>query len=359
LDENMPDYDAFLLVSFGGPEGPADVMPFLENVTRGRGVPRDRLAAVARHYDHFGGVSPINRQCRDLLTAIGKDFAAAGVDLPLYWGNRNWHPYLADTVAQMAADGVRHAIGFVTSAYGSYSSCRQYLDDIEAARAQAGPGAPRIDKIRHFFNHPGFTGPVTQAARAAIGQLPPSVRHDAWLVFTAHSIPEAMAAASGPAGGLYPAQLAEASRLVAGRLAEAEGHERNWRLAYQSRSGPPSVPWLGPDIGSQLTELAARGVPAVVVIPVGFVSDHVEVLFDLDLEAAQLARQLGLPMARAATPGTHPQFVSMITELVAERRGQPVQVPAPGSLSAGPDFCLNDCCRRPASRPPARPGAGQ
>src|SRR6266566_5375753 len=248
LDGNMPDYDAFLLVSFGGPEGPADVLPFLENVTRGRGVPRARLAAVARHYDLFGGVSPINQQCRDLLTAIGKDFAAAGIDLPLYWGNRNWDPYLGDTVTRMAAHGVRHAIAFVTSAYGSYSSCRQYLDDIGAARAQAGPGAPRIDKVRHFFNHPGFIGPVTQAARAAIGQLPAAVSDEAWLVFTAHSVPEAMAAASGPAGGLYPAQLAEAARLVAEELAGAEGHERQWRLAYQSRSGPPSSPWLGPDV---------------------------------------------------------------------------------------------------------------
>jgi len=379
----MPDYDAFLLVSFGGPEGPADVMPFLENVTRGRGVPRDRLAEVARHYDLFGGVSPINQQCRDLLTAIGKDFATAGLDLPLYWGNRNWHPYLADTVAQMAADGVRHAVAFVTSAYGSYSGCRQYLDDIEAARAQAGPGAPRIDKIRHFFNHPGYIASVAQAARAAIGQLPAGVADDAWLVFTAHSVPEAMAAASGPAGGLYPAQLTEAARLVARELARAEGRERNWRLAYQSRSGPPSVPWLGPDIGDQLSELSASGVAAVVVIPVGFVSDHVEVLFDLDTEAAGLARRLGLPMARAATSGTDPRFVSMITELVkergwaqsgggreargreqqsagageAERRGQPAQAPVLGSLPAGPDFCPNDCCRLPAARRPAGPGA--
>ena len=353
----MPDYDAFLLVGFGGPEGPADVMPFLENVTRGRGVPRDRLAGVARHYEKFGGVSPINQQCRDLLTAIGKDFAAAGVDLPLYWGNRNWHPYLTGTVAQMAADGVRHAIAFVTSAYGSYSGCRQYLDDIEAARAQAGPGAPRIDKIRHFFNHPGFIGPVTEAARAAIGQLPAGVADDAWLVFTAHSVPEAMAAASGPAGGLYPAQLAEAARLVAGELARAEGRERHWRLAYQSRSGPPSVPWLRPDVGDQLTELSASGVRAVVVIPVGFVSDHMEVVFDLDTEAAGLARRLGLPMARAATPGTDPRFVSMITELVNERRGQFAQVPVLGSLPVAPDFCPNDCCRLPAARHPAGPGA--
>src|SRR5215468_2230788 len=313
----MPDYDAFLLVSFGGPEGPADVMPFLENVTRGRGVPRDRLAKVARHYDLFGGVSPINQQCRDLLAAIGKDFAAAGLDLPLYWGNRNWHPYLSDAVAQMASDGVRHAVAFVTSAYGSYSSCRQYLDDIEAARAQV-RGAPRIDKIRYFFNHPGFIGPVSQAARVAITALPPVVQQDAWLVFTAHSVPAAMAAASGPAGGLYPAQLAEAARLVAGQLAAEEGHERSWRLAYQSRSGPPSVPWLGPDICDCLTELAKSGSAAVVVIPIGFVSDHMEVIFDLDIEAARTARDLGLPMARAATPGTHPRFVAMISALVKD-----------------------------------------
>jgi protoporphyrin/coproporphyrin ferrochelatase len=353
----MPDYDAFLLVSFGGPEGPGDVLPFLQNVTRGRGVPPERLAEVAHHYELFGGVSPINRQCRDLLTAVAKDFAAAGLDLPLYWGNRNWHPYLADTVARMAADGVTHALAFVTSAYGSYSSCRQYLDDIEAARAQAGPGAPRIDKIRHFFNHPGFVGPFTEAALAAIRSLSPSVSHDAFLVFTAHSVPEAMAAASGPAGGLYPAQLAEASRLIAGRLAEAEGHERPWRLVYQSRSGPPSVPWLGPDVCDHLTALAAEGAPGVVVVPVGFVSDHLEVVHDLDLEAAKVARGLGLPMARAATPGTHPRFVSMITELVSERRGQLASARALGSLGPGPDFCPNDCCPRPAFRQAGRPGA--
>lgn len=351
----MTDYDAFLLVSFGGPEGPADVMPFLENVTRGRGVPRDRLAEVARHYDVFGGASPINEQCRDLLAAIGKDFAAVGLDLPLYWGNRNWHPFLADTVAQMASDGVRHAIAFVTSAYGSYSSCRQYLDDIEAARAQV-RGAPRIDKIRHFFNHPGFIGPVTQAARAAITALPPVVQHDAWLVFTAHSVPAVMAAASGPTGGLYPAQLAEAARLVAVQLAAEEGHERPWRLAYQSRSGPPAVPWLGPDVCDELADLAAGGAPGAVVVPVGFVSDHVEVLYDLDIEAAQAAERLGLPMARAATPGIDPRFVSMITELVVERRSQPEQVQALGSLPPGPDFCPTDCCRMPAAR---TPGAGR
>jgi ferrochelatase len=265
----MAQYDAFLLVSFGGPEGPGDVMPFLANVTRGRGVPRERLAEVAHHYEAFGGVSPINQQCRDLLAAIGKDFAAAGVDLPLYWGNRNWHPFLADTVAQLAADGARHVIAFVTSAYGSYSSCRQYLDDLERARAQVGGGAPRIDKIRHYFDHPGFIGPFADAALAAIGSLPPGVRDDCPLVFTAHSVPETMAAASGPHGGLYAAQLSEAARLVASQVAAQEGRPRPWQLVYQSRSGPPAVPWLGPDVCDHLADLARAGAPGAVVVPVG------------------------------------------------------------------------------------------
>src|ERR1700722_11407627 len=205
----MAAYDAFLLVSFGGPEGPDDVMPFLRNVTAGRNVPDSRLAQVAEHYYAFGGVSPINGQCRDLLAAIEKDFGAAGLDLPVYWGNRNWPPYLADTVAAMSADGVRRALAFATSAYSSYSSCRQYLDDIEQARAAAGPSAPRIDKSTPYFRHPGFADSFTEAAAAGVASLPPAVRDDADLVFTAHSIPAAMSAASGPDGGAYPAQLAE------------------------------------------------------------------------------------------------------------------------------------------------------
>ncbi|HEV3289834.1 MAG TPA: ferrochelatase [Streptosporangiaceae bacterium] len=356
----MADYDAFLLVSFGGPEGPADVMPFLENVTRGRGVPRERLAEVAHHYDRFGGVSPLNQQCRDLLAAIGKDFAASGLDLPVYWGNRNWHPYLADTVAAMAADGVRHALAFVTSGYGSYASCRQYLDDIEAARAQAGPGAPRIGKIRHFFNHPGFIEPFTEATLAALGSLPPAAQAGAHLVFTAHSVPVAMAAASGPGGGLYPAQLAEAARLVAAAVAAGDGGERPWRLVYQSRSGPPSVPWLGPDVRDHLAGLAGSGAPGAVLVPIGFVSDHVEVVYDLDVAAAETAERLGLPLARAATPGTHPRFVSMITELAAERAGQAPPVrQALGALGPAPDACPHACCL-PSQRAggAGRPGAG-
>jgi protoporphyrin/coproporphyrin ferrochelatase len=339
----MPAYDAFLLVSFGGPEDPADVMPFLENVTRGRRIPRERLAEVAGHYYAFGGVSPINQQCRDLLAAVEKDFAATGLKLPVYWGNRNWHPMLADTVSAMAAAGVRHALAFVTSAYGSYSSCRQYLRDIEQARAQAGAAAPRIDKIRHYFNHPGFIGPLADSTRAAIERLPRAVRAGAHLVFTAHSIPEAMAAASGPPGdrpppGRYVTQLAEAARLVA----EGTG-EHPWRLVYQSRSGPPAQPWLGPDVRDHLAELAAAGAPAAVLVPVGFVSDHMEVRHDLDVEAAETAARLGLPVQRAATPGTDPRFVSMITELVRERLDGTPRA-ALGRLGPAADACPADCC---------------
>ena len=345
----MPDYDAFLLVSFGGPEGPDDVMPFLENVTRGRGIPRERLAAVAEHYYAAGGVSPINQQCRDLLAAIGKDFAAAGLELPIYWGNRNWDPYLSATVADMAAAGVRRAVAFVTSAYGSYSSCGQYRDDIAAACAQAGPGAPRIDKLRHFFNHPGFIEPFAEHTAAAIESLPAGMRRDVPLVFTAHSVPERMAASSGPPpGGLYPAQLAEASRLIAERV----GGAHPWRLAYQSRSGPPAQPWLGPDVSDHLEDLARSGAPAAVLVPVSFVSDHMEIVHDLDIEAAQAAERAGLRLARAATPGTHPRFVSMITELVRERADGLVPGAMLGTLMPPPDICHNDCC------PPGSPRAG-
>jgi protoporphyrin/coproporphyrin ferrochelatase len=328
----MPEYDAFLLVSFGGPEGPDDVMPFLENVTRGRGVPRERLAGVAEHYYAVGGVSPINEQCRDLLTAIRADFGAGGLSLPVYWGNRNWTPYLTDTVRTMAADGVRRAVAFVTSAYSSYSSCRQYLDDIERARAAAGPDAPRIDKIRRFYDHPGFIEPFAASTRAALAALPAGLRDGAHLVFTAHSIPVAMAEASGPGPirARYVAELTEAARLITERVGAGT---HSWTLAYQSRSGPPSQPWLEPDVGDVMGELASSGTKAVVIVPVGFVSDHMEVRHDLDTEAAQRAESLGLAFARAATPGSHPRFVSMITELVRERMAQPDQ------------DCPAGCCR--------------
>ncbi len=354
--EGMPSYDAFLLVSFGGPEGPDDVMPFLANVTRGRNVPPERLASVAEHYYAFGGVSPINQQCRDLLAAVRADFAAGGLSLPLYWGNRNWTPYLTDTVRQMAEGGVRRAVAFVTSAYSSYSSCRQYLDDIERARAAVGPDAPQIDKIRRFYNHPGFIEPFADNVRAALATLPAEVRGEAHLVFTAHSVPCAMAEASGPAGekGRYVTELTEAARLIAERTG---AHAHPWSLAYQSRSGPPSQPWLEPDVRDHLGELAKSGTRAVVVIPVGFVSDHIEVRHDLDVEAAETADSLGLAFARAATPGTSPRFASMITELVRERTalsdstvsdrtsaGGAVVAAALGHLGVPSQTCPADCC---------------
>jgi protoporphyrin/coproporphyrin ferrochelatase len=353
----MPAYDAFLLVSFGGPEGPGDVMPFLKNVTRGRGIPPERLARVAEHYYAVGGVSPINQQCRDMLAAVRADFSASGLSLPLYWGNRNWSPYLADTLRAMAGDGVQRAIAFVTSAYSSYSNCRQYLDDIDRARAEAGPGAPEVDKIRRFFNHPGFIEPFAENADAALASLPAEVRDGAHLVFTAHSIPVAMADASGPGDGRrYVAELTEAARLISERT---DGGSHPWTLAYQSRSGPPAQPWLEPDVREHLGELAKSGTAAVVVIPVGFVSDHMEVRHDLDVEAAQSAESLGLAFARAATPGTRPRFASMITELVRERLARPEVSPAAlGPMGVPSQTCPPGCCQyAPVARPVGRTSA--
>jgi len=343
----MPGYDAFLLVSFGGPEGPDDVIPFLRNVTAGRNIPDERLEQVAGHYRHFGGVSPINQQCRDLIAAVEKDFAARGVTLPVYWGNRNWDPYLADTMAEMALAGVRRALALVTSGFSSFSSCRQYRDDIEAARGAAGDGAPQVDKIRQFFNHPGYVGSFTAAAAEAAASLPAGAE-DYELIFTAHSIPLSMASTSGPSGGAYQAQLAETARLVAAGI----GYTRPWHLAYSSRSGPPAQPWLEPDISDLLRQLAGDGARAAVVVPIGFISDHLEVKFDLDVEAAQTASELGLAFARAATPGTDPRFVSMITDLVCERLDGTAPLSL-GRLGAGPDSCPAGCCGAAPSRPAA------
>ncbi|RZU53116.1 ferrochelatase [Krasilnikovia cinnamomea] len=337
-------YDAFLLMSFGGPEHRDDVMPFLRNVTRGRGVPEERLAEVAEHYYHFGGVSPINQQCRDLLAAIDADFAAHGLRLPTYWGNRNWQPMLADTVARMRDDGVTSALGFATSAYGGYSSCKQYWEDIAAARAHVGPGAPRIAKLRQFHDHPGFVRPHADAVREALAGLDPARRASTRLVFTAHSIPVSMAATAGPDGGRYTAQLHETAALVHAAAAP----DLPWDLVWQSRSGPPQVPWLEPDINDHLRELADKGVTDVVVSPIGFVSDHLEVVWDLDNEAAATAEELGLGYARAATPGTDPRFVAMVRELVLERTDQIV----PARLGTLPvwDVCPENCCPPPPRR---------
>jgi protoporphyrin/coproporphyrin ferrochelatase len=313
--------EALLLLSFGGPEGHDDVMPFLENVTRGRGIPRERLEEVAEHYHHFGGVSPINDQNKALIEAIEKDLAAAGVELPVYWGNRNWAPYVEDAWRQMADDGIEHVYVFATSAYASASGCRQYHEDVARARAAFGPGSPTAEKLPHYFDRDGFVQANADALAAALAELPEALRATARLVATAHSIPNAMAAVAGPQGGAYEAELTAAAQAVV----DAAAPGRPFDLVWQSRSGPPSVPWLEPDVNDHLRALAAAGEKAVVVFPVGFVSDHLEVIWDLDNEAEETAAELGLAFVRAGTAGTHPAFVAMVRELLEERRsgGEP------------------------------------
>ncbi|HSE15938.1 MAG TPA: ferrochelatase [Pyrinomonadaceae bacterium] len=317
------DFDALLLVSFGGPEGMEDVIPFLENVLRGRNVPRERMLQVAHHYELFGGVSPINQQNRNLIAALEKEFAQHGPRLPIYWGNRNWHPLLPDTLRQMAADGIRNALAFVTAAYSSYSSCRQYLQNISDAQAAVGPDAPRVEKLRVFYKHPLFIEANVDRISAALSEFedPASVH----LVFTAHSIPESMAANCD-----YVSQFAHTGALIARKVKFAK-----WHLVYQSRSGSPMQPWLGPDVCDHLRALRDEGVTDVVVAPIGFVSDHMEVVYDLDVEARKVADEIGMKMVRAATAGTHPSFVRMIRELILERVNE--EVPE--------NICAPDCCR--------------
>ncbi|MCD6057360.1 MAG: hemH [Thermomicrobiales bacterium] len=311
FDDAARAYDALLVLSFGGPEGMDDIMPFLENVTRGRNIPRERLVEVAEHYAHFGGISPINAQNRALIAALERELADHGIDLPIYFGNRNWHPLLQDTIDVMRADGVKNALLFVTSAYSSYSGCRQYREDVSRALDALGLNEHdlRFDKIRVFYNHPGFVEPMAQRLRAALKSLQQDRREAAEVVFTAHSIPVSMAK-----GCAYERQLREVSRLV-GALAGA-AHSR---LAWQSRSGPAHVPWLEPDILDELDRLHESGVKDVIVVPIGFISDHLEVLFDLDVEAQNRAHELNMNMIRVPTVGTDPIFVAMIRELIEER----------------------------------------
>jgi ferrochelatase len=327
-------YDAILVVSFGGPEGMDDVMPFLENVLRGRNVPRERMLGVAKHYELFGGVSPINGQNRKLIAALQQLLEAKGPQLPIYLGNRNWHPLLADTLAKMRDDGVKKALAFVTSAYSSFSSCRQYLEDIEHARAMVGTDAPRVEKLRAFYNHPGFVEANVATIRVALAQVPEERRVAAQLVFTAHSIPESMAQQCD-----YEAQLRETSKLIA----EAVGSE-TWQLVFQSRSGSPAQPWLGPDVCDYLRKLHAAGSKDVVIAPIGFVSDHMEIIYDLDTKAMQLCRALGLNMIRAATAGTHPAFIEMIRELILERINPETPRRALGNSATRSDVCAPGCC---------------
>lgn len=341
-----PPYDAVLLVSFGGPEGRDEVIPFLENVLRGRNVPRERMLEVAEHYYHFDGVSPINEQNRQLIAALQARLAADGPNLPVYWGNRNWEPYLTDALSKMRDDGIKRALAFVTSAYSSFSGCRQYRGNIADAQAAVGAGAPAVDKIRAFFNHPGFIGPMAERVREAYGQIAVERRPAAELIFAAHSVPLSMATSSK-----YVEQLQEACRLVA----EAAGRS-DYRLVWQSRSGPPTQPWLEPDICDYLRQRREQGAQDVVVSPIGFISDHMEVLFDLDTEAREVAAEIGLGFVRAGTVGVHPDFIAMIRELILERIA-PESTPrrALGHLGSSHDECPIDCC--PAPERPARVAA--
>lgn len=333
-------YEAILLVSFGGPERREDVLPFLENVTRGRNIPRERLLEVAEHYYHFDGKSPINDQNRALIAALRTELDQHGIALPIYWGNRNWHPLLSDALRQMRADGVRCALGLVTSAFSSYSGCRQYRENVAAAQAEVGEGAPHVDKLRVFYNHPGYIEACVDRVREAAAGIP--AHQAARLVATAHSIPCAMAQTSA-----YEMQLRETARLVA----EQTGFNR-WDLVYQSRSGPPSQPWLEPDILDHLRALHAQQERNVVVAPIGFISDHMEVLFDLDIEAKSLADEFGMKLVRARSAGTHPAFIAMLRELIQERLDPSFPKRAIGRFGPNHDVCPADCC-------PAPPRAGR
>jgi protoporphyrin/coproporphyrin ferrochelatase len=340
------DYDSILIVSFGGPEGPDDVMPFLENVLRGKNVPRERMLEVAEHYQQFGGVSPINGQCRLLIEALRKELDAHSIKLPIYWGNRNWKPLLDDTLREMGANGHKRAIAFFTSMFSCYSGCRQYRENIIAAQERVGATAPEVDKLRMAYNHPGFIEPQAAILRSKLQKIPLNDKSNVPLLFCAHSIPMSMADNSR-----YQSQLLEACRLVA----EMAGHPR-WELVFQSRSGPPQQPWLEPDICDRIEALQSEeSISDVVIQPIGFVSDHMEVLFDLDEEAAQLCQQKGIRLHRVPTVGVHPRFISMIRELIVERMTPGSVRPALGQYGPNHDICPKDCCLYPQTARPTRP----
>ena len=339
-------YDAILIVSFGGPEKRDDVIPFLENVLRGKPVPRERMLEVAEHYYHFDGISPINAQVREFIAALRPELDRAGIQLPIYWGNRNWHPLLPDTLRQMAQDGVQRALAYFTSAYSSYSGCRQYRENVIQAREVVGSEAPTVDKLRVFYNHPDFVAANVERIRAAFERLPESSRSDLRVAFTAHSIPLSMANNCN-----YDVQLKETCRLIANEL---NLPPERWSLVYQSRSGRPGDPWLEPDIIDHIRLLHERGTKSLVIAPVGFLSDHMEVLFDLDEEAQSVCTELGIAMSRAASVGTHPRFVGMVRELIQERLGLVSERRAIGSFGPSHDVCPQDCCLYTV---PSRPAA--
>ena len=355
VDPQIPGYDAVLLAGFGGPEGPDDVMPFLRNVTRGRGIPEERLVEVSHHYQALGGSSPINEQNRLLQTTLQAELAGRGISVPVLWGNRNWAPYLPDVITAAHRDGQVRLLGLATSAYSSYSSCRQYREDFGTALAGTGlVGSVRIDKVRPYFDRPGFRLPFAEGTLTAVRAALDSGIDitDVEVVFTTHSIPTTMADTSGSAelddhrpGGAYVTQHLAVARSVMDHLRSELGESPTWQLAYQSRSGPPSMPWLEPDINDVIDDLASAGRRSVVVVPIGFVSDHVEVVWDLDNEAAETAATHGLQFARVRTPGVDPRFVSDLADLIAERlgNGPAIDDVLPGAARR-PDFCAAQCC---------------
>jgi protoporphyrin/coproporphyrin ferrochelatase len=348
-------YDALLLAGFGGPEGQDDVIPFLRNVTRGRGIPDERLEEVAHHYRHFGGISPINAQNRELKSALEAELARRGIHLPVLWGNRNWDPYLRNALEEARDRGFTRLLALATSAYSSYSSCRQYREDLALALDETGlAGGMQIDKIRQFFDHPGFVRPFLEGVRAALTELagrgidPADIR----VLFSTHSIPTVDAEKSGPRdrdfgpGGAYEAQHLAVAEVVMAAATEPGADAPAWRLVYQSRSGPPSMPWLEPDINDVIAEVASDGAKAVVIVPLGFVSDHMEVLWDLDTEAMETAGEHGLVAVRTPTPGVDPAYVSGLVDLVVERLSGTPAAERPAETALGPwyDVCRPGCC---------------
>ena len=342
-------YDAILLASFGGPEGQDDVIPFLRNVTRGRGIPDERLEVVAHHYRAFGGISPINQQNRELKAALEAELERRGIDLPVLWGNRNWAPFIRDAVVEANERGFTKLIAIGTSAYSSYSGCRQYREDYAAALTDAGlDGVIQIDKVRQFFDHPGFVTPFMEGLRTGLAEvaaagIPLSETH---VLFSTHSIPSTDAAKSGPSfrdfgeGGAYAAQHRAVAEVV------VAGTDANWSLVFQSRSGPPTQPWLEPDINDAIRDLAGNGIRAVVIVPLGFVSDHMEVKWDLDTEAMETSNELGVLAIRVPTPGIHAAYVSGLIDLVVERRDAVPVAERPSLTELGPwyDVCRSGCC---------------
>lgn len=340
---NDQKFDAFFLISFGGPEGPDDVLPYMENVLRGKNVPRERMLEVCEHYYGFGGVSPINQQNRDLMAAIKAEFAEHHIDLPVYWGNRNWHPMIADTLREMKSDGITNALAFFTNGYSCYSGCRQYRENIADAQASIGEGAPGVHKTRMFFNHPLYIAASVDRVNDALNQIPEEKRASTKFLFTAHSIPNSMADFCK-----YSTQLTESCRLIM----EEVGKDLDWELVYQSRSGPPHQPWLEPDVCDRIEELHGEGnLNDIVMHPVGFVSDHMEVIYDLDTEAKDLCDKLGINMVRSLSVGVHSKFITMIRELVQERIAG-AEKRAIGEMPPNWDVCPQDCCLyKPARRP--------